>query len=126
MNDDDVILELTQGEDFGAQIYWTSLDQEPFTVMAPMRMEIRDAMGNTLYTLATSDAGTENPTILYNSGSGLIQLMMSAVDTKNFPVGMYEYDLFVTYQDNAITNATRLKRLIGGPVYVKKRVTRNV
>lgn len=122
-----VDLEIDQGADFGAQIYWTSMEQQPFTVLSPMRMEIRDDVGNTMYTLATTDgATTTSSTILYNSSSGLIQLMIPAADTSGFPAGVYQYDLFVTYQDNAVTNATRLQRLIRGSVYVNKRVTQNV
>lgn len=120
-------LEIDQGADFGVQIYWTSMDQTPFTVLAPMRMEIRDDVGNTLYTLATTDgAASGTQTILYNSSTGLIQLMIPAADTSNFPAGRYNYDLFVTYQDNEVTNATRLQRLQRGSVYVNKRITRTV
>jgi|JI10StandDraft_1071094.scaffolds.fasta_scaffold44454_2 hypothetical protein len=122
-----VDLEIDQGADYGVQLYWTSMDQQPFTVLSPMRMEIRDDVGNTMYTLATSDGtSTGAQTILYNSSSGLIQLMIPAADTSNFPSGVYQYDLFVTYQDNDVTNATRLQRLIRGNVYVNKRVTQNV
>lgn len=122
-----VDLEIDQGADYGVQLYWTSMDQQPFTVLAPMRMEIRDDVGNTMYTLATSDGtSTGTQTILYNSSSGLIQLMIPAVDTSGFPSGVYQYDLFVTYQDNDVTNATRIQRLIRGSVYVNKRVTQNV
>jgi hypothetical protein len=122
-----VDIDIDQGADFGCQIYWTSMDQQPFTVLAPMRMEIRDDVGNTLYTLATADGLTSGTqTILYNSETGLIQLIIPAADTANFPVGRYNYDLFVTYMDNLVTNATRIKRLIKGSVYVDKRTTRNV
>ena len=122
-----VDLDIDQGADFGIQFYWTTMDQEPFTVLAPMRMEIRDDVGSTLYTLATSDgaaAGTQ--TILYNSDTGLIQLMIPASATSAFPPGRYHYDLFVTYQDNDITNATRLHKLVRGSVYVDGRYTKNV
>lgn len=122
-----VDIDIDQGADFGCQFYWTTMDQTPYTVLAPMRMEIRDDVGNTLYTLATADGSTTSTqTILYNSDTGLIQLMIPAADTATFPAGRYNYDLFVTYQDNAVTNATRLKRLVKGNVYVDKRYTRNV
>lgn len=122
-----VDIDIDQGADFGVQIYWTSMDQQPFTVLAPMRMEIRDAVGNTLYTLATNDGDTTaTTTILYSSDTGLIQLMIPAADTTNFPAGVYSYDLFVTYQDNAVTNATRLARLLRGNVYVDRRTTQYV
>lgn len=122
-----VDLEIDQGADYGVQLYWTSMDQEPFTVLAPMRMEIRDDVGNTMYTLATADgSATGTQTILYNSDSGLIQLMIPAADTANFPPGRYNYDLYVTYMDNTVTNATRITKLVGGNVYVERRITRSV
>ena len=122
-----VDLDIDQGADFGVQFYWTTMDQTPFTVLAPMRMEIRDEVGSTMYTLATADgAASGTQTILYNSDTGLIQLVIPSSATKNFPPGRYSYDLFVTYQDNDITNATRLHKLVQGSVYVDGRVTQSV
>lgn len=125
-NDEDTIdLEFVQGADYGVQIYWTSPDQEPFTVLSPMRMEIKDAVGNVIYTLSTDGTDGE-PNILYNSDSGLIQLRVPASATADFPVGRYDCDLFVTYQDNKVTNATRVTRLFRGNAYVEKRITSSV
>jgi hypothetical protein len=122
-----VDLEIDQGADYGVQLYWTTMDQTPYTVLAPMRMEIRDDVGNTMYTLATSDGtSTGSQTILYNSDTGLIQLMIPSEATSGFPSGVYRYDLFITYVDNMDTNATRVHRLIQGNVYVNKRITRSV
>lgn len=117
-----VDLEIVRGADFGIQVYWASADQRPFTVVAPMRMEIRDDVGNVLYTLATGDEEVSS-SITYNSSSGLIQLQIPAAATDDFIPGRYRYDLFVTYQDNAVTNSTRITRLIKGNVYVESRVT---
>lgn len=125
-NDDDVIdIEFVQGADFGVQIYWTSPDQVPFTVLSPMRMEIKDAVGNVIHTLST-DGGDGEPSILYNSESGLIQLRVSRDATATFPIGRFDADLFVTYQDNKVTNATRVTRLFRANVYVEKRITTSV
>lgn len=125
-NDDDVIdIELVQGADFGVQIYWTSPDQVPFTVLSPMRMEIKDAVGNVVHTLSTDGTDGE-PSILYNSESGLIQLRIPGSATGAMPVGRFDADLFVTYQDNAVTNATRVHRLFRANVYVEKRITTSV
>lgn len=118
-------LEIVRGADYAVQMYWTSPDQQPFTVLSPMRMEIKDSVGNVLHTLATNEDGLGGG-ITYNSSTGLIQLEISAVDTKTFVPGQYEYDLFVTYQDNAVTNATRIARLIRGNVFVERNVTDNV
>lgn len=123
-----VDLELDQGADYGVQIYWTNADIEPFKVLSPMRMEVRNDTGQVIYTLQTDDAAPEDvvQTILYNSDSGLIQLMIPSADTATFAAGSYRYDLFVTYMDNEVTNATRLHRLIAGSLYVNGRVTRSV
>lgn len=122
-----VDLEIDQGADYGVQLYWTTMDQQPYTVLAPMRMEIRDDVGNTMYTLATTDgAASGTDTIRYNSDTGLIQLTIPAEDTAGFPSGVYVYDLFITYADNMDNNATRIHRLIQGNVFVNKRVTRSV
>lgn len=123
-----VDLVMDQGADFGVQIYWTDAESNPFVVLSPMRMEIKAPTGTIIYTLQTDDEAPldATKTILYNSDSGLIQLAIPAADTDLFPAGIYAYDLFVTYQDNVVTNATRLRRLIGGNVIVNGRTTHNV
>lgn len=123
-----VDIDLDQGADFGVQIYWSNADIQPYRVMSPMRMEIRNTTGQVIYTLQTDDNAPDDAVknILYNSDSGLIQLMIPAADTSTFPVGALDYDLFVTYQDNDVTNTTRLKRLIKGKVNVDRRYTQNV
>lgn len=123
-----VDLEIDQGADFGLQIFWVDGDQVPFTVLSPMRMEIRNETGQVAYALQTDDAAPADAikTIIYNSDSGLIQLNIPAVDTANLRPGTYFYDLFVTYVDNEVTLETRLKRLIAGNISVNGRVTRNV
>lgn len=118
-----VDLALDQGADFGIQIYWVDAQQQPFTVLSPMRMDIKNEVGNTVMSLATNDDDPNATTILYNSESGLIQLQLTAAQTATMVPGLYNYDLFVTYQDNAVTMATRLKRLISGTVLVNGRVT---
>lgn len=119
----DVDLALDQGADFGIQIYWVDAQQQPFTVLSPMRMDIKNEVGNVVQSLMTDDDDPNNTTILYNSESGLIQLMLSAAQTAAIVPGLYNYDLFVTYMDNAVTSATRLKKLISGTILVNGRVT---
>jgi hypothetical protein len=123
-----VDLELDQGADYAAQIYWTDGEQNPYTVKSPMRMEIRNETGSVAYTLQTDDNAPVDATktILYNSDSGLIQLNIPASDTSKLGSGNYTYDLFVTYMDNEVTGTTRLHRLIAGYLTVNGRVTRNV
>lgn len=123
-----VDLEIDQGADFAVQLYWTDSQSNPFTVLSPMRMDVRSGVGAVIFTLQTDDStpdGTDQ-SISYNSTSGLIQLSLPASVTGTLPEGSFEYDLFVTYQDNEVTRATRLRKLIQGNVYINGRVTRNV
>lgn len=121
-----VDIELDQGADFGLQIFWTDPEQTPFTVLSPMRMDIRADTGQVAYTLQTNDSAPAGTTlnISYNSESGLIQLFIPASDTSALKAGIYGYDLFVTYQDSGTT--TKLKRLLAGTVMVNQRITKNV
>jgi hypothetical protein len=123
-----VDLELDQGADFGVQLFWTDGEQSPFKVLSPMRMEIRNETGQVSFTLQTDDAAPADATktIIYNTDSGLIQLMIPATDTALLRPGTYFYDLFVTYQDDTVTGSTRLKRLIAGNLSVNGRVTRSI
>lgn len=125
-----VDLEVDQGADFGIQIYWTSTESIAFPVIGPMRMEVRDSVGNVAVTLQTTEDSenmvTGTSSILYNTESGLIQLNMSAAQTELLSAGAYDYDLFVSYTDNVVTGTIRKTRLIHGKVHVNGRITRNV
>ena len=123
-----VDLALDQGADFGIQIYWVDAQKQPFTVLSPMRMDIRNEVGAIIESLMTDDEELDESlkTITYNTDSGLIQIMLPAARTSLLTPGLYEYDLFVTYQDNAVTELTRLKKLVAGSILVNGRVTQSV
>jgi hypothetical protein len=95
-------------------------------------MEIRNSVGGVVATLQTdqfSDDGIvpgDDKNIMFNIESGLIQLQLSADDTDAMGPGKFEYDLFVSYLDSAVTGRVRTKRLISGQVLVNGRVTQNV
>lgn len=121
-------LVIDQGADFAVQLYWTDYNNNPFTVLSPMRMDIKASTGQIVATLNTNDEANdlETPSIVYNSDSGLIQLQLPPAITSTITPGDYSYDLFVTYQDQLTTSSTRLAKLMYGRVFVNGRVTRNV
>lgn len=123
-----VDIALDQGADFGIQVYWVDAQKQPFTVLAPMRMDIKNEVGAVIETLVTDDDQPDEnlKTITYNSESGLVQLMLRASQTALLTPGLYNYDLFVTYQDNDVTGSTRLKKLIAGTILVNGRVTQTL
>lgn len=117
---------IDQGADFNAQIYWTDAGNNPFTVLHPMRMDIKSDTGQVVHSLSSGLPEDEGESgILYNSDSGLIQLNIPAAATSLFAAGIYAYDLFVTYSDEAASR-TAQKRLIRGNIYVYGRVTQSV
>lgn len=126
LDDRRVDLVIDQGADFAIQIYWTDPASNPIPVVAPIRMDIKSTTGVVLHSLITNADEEDESNVLYNTESGLIQLTIDAEHTAAMPAGEHRYDLFVTYQDNRITNSTRLQRLIWGTVYVTARVTTNV
>lgn len=117
---------IDKGTDWFVEMYWTDYANQPYTVLAPMRMEIRANTGQVVAELFSHGPETpegEDVTILHNSESGLIQLQLSAAATDKIGAGIYDYDLFVTYSDKTSENSTRLGKLVYGKVHVRGRVT---
>ena len=73
------------------------------------KMQARDKTNTLVIELNTS-----NGRIALGGAAGTIQFTISATDTSNLPVGMYEYDLFMT------VGSTVTKLLEGDFVVVKK------
>ena len=126
-----VDLQIDQGADWAAQIYWTDGEGNPYQVTGPMRMEIRNEVGGVALTLQTNESSedVDNPddqSILFNSESGLIQLYLTAAQTATVGPGSYRYDLFTHYSDTALTGRVRLQKLISGSVLVQGRVTSSI
>lgn len=125
-------LEMDQGADFAIQLYWTTTENEPYSIQSPMRMEIRNSVGGVVATLQSNDKdgdGVEDDgdqSIVYDSDSGLIQLQLTADETNAMGAGQFDYDLFVSYLDSNVTGRVRTKRLIAGKVKMNARVTSNV
>jgi hypothetical protein len=114
-----VDLSIDRGADFGVQIYWMDPVLTPYTVLSPVKMEIRSDDGELrlVHTCSDADEG-----ITFSSTNGLIQIIIDADVTASFQPGSYVYDLFATYQQDPTT--TRLRRVVKGHVFVEERVTR--
>jgi hypothetical protein len=123
-----VDLVIDQASDFVVQMYWTDYNSVPFSVVSPMRMQIRAQTGQLaaeLVYLDTPLAG-EQQTIIFDASSGLIQLQLTSDKTNLIPPGIYDYDLFVTYQDKFSSQSVRQIKLLFGTVEVRGKVTQNV
>ena len=116
-----VDLSIDRGADFAVQAYWLDPVLTPYTVLTPMKMEIRSEDGSTVVYTASDDPGGG---INFSSSNGLVQVFISAEDTDAMAAGTYIYDLFLTYQQDPST--TRIRRLLKGRVFVSERVTQDV
>lgn len=117
-----VDLSIDRGADFGVQIYWLDPVLTPYTVLTPMKMEIRTDDGEMRLVHVVSDDPGQG--ITFSSSNGLIQILIDADTTASFRPGTYIYDLFATYQENPTT--TRTRRVVKGRVFVEERVTQSL
>lgn len=121
-----VPLDIDQGEDWTAQIVYTDDFDEPYTVIAPCRLDIKNAQGATQLSLTTPvvelPEGTI-PDIGLSSDIGMIQIHIEDAVTAALVPGVYKYDLFVTVSDGNEYAGNQVQRLIYGDVTVNQRVT---
>jgi hypothetical protein len=121
-----VPMEIDQGEDWTSTIVYTDDFEQPYNVIAPCRMDIKNAQGATQLSLTTPETevpvGTI-PEIGVSSEIGLLQLHIEDDVTKALKPGTYKYDLFVTVNDGNEYAGNQVQRLIYGDVTVNQRIT---
>ena len=121
-----VPMEIDQGEDWTTTIVYTDDFDEPYNVIAPCRMDIKNAQGAIQLSLETPDTDVPDgtiPSIGVSEEIGLIQLHIEDAVTASLMPGVYRYDLFVTVNDGNEYAGNQVQRLIYGSVTVNQRVT---
>lgn len=121
-----VPIDIDQGEDWTGSIVYVDDFEQPYNVIAPCRLDIKNRLGATQLSLTTPDdvvpEGTI-PEIALSSEIGLIQLHIEDGITAALVPGVYQYDLFVTVNDGDEYAGNQVQRLIYGQVTVNQRVT---
>lgn len=120
-----VPLDIDQGEDWTATIVYTDEMDQPYNVIAPCRLDIKNAQGATQLSLTTPDVfiDGEIPEINLSSEEGLIQLHIEDLVTGALVPGQYKYDLFITVNDGNEFAGNQVQRLIRGEVTINQRTT---
>lgn len=121
-----VPMEIDQGEDWTTTIVYTDDFDEPYNVIAPCRMDIKNPQGATQLSLQTPDTDPPDgtiPAIGVSEEIGLIQLHIEDSVTKALQPGVYRYDLFVTVNDGNEYAGSQIQRLIAGTCTVNQRIT---
>jgi hypothetical protein len=131
-------ISIDQGADFTMQVIWTDPANEPYEVIHPIRLQARAATGQVMLDLTSYADGAEipegvQPTITYNSDSGVIQLQVPYSLTSTIPHGELYYDLFTTYRapvydlTSGVESSTeRRAKILTGKITVEGRVTKDV
>jgi hypothetical protein len=121
-----VPLEIDQGEDWTVSVVYTDDMDEPYKVIHPCRLDIKNTAGATQISLlspsSTVPQGTI-PAIAISPDIGLLQIHIEDSATSALVPGTYKYDLFVTVNDGNAYAGDQVQRLIYGEVTVNKRVT---
>jgi hypothetical protein len=121
-----VPIEIDQGEDWTSSIVYTDDFDQPYNVIAPCRLDIKNSGGATQLSLTTPDTTLPDgtiPDIGLSSEIGLIQLHIEDSVTAALIPGVYKYDLFVTVNDGNEYAGNQVQRLVYGTVTVNQRVT---
>jgi hypothetical protein len=121
-----VPLDIDQGEDWTATVVYTNEFDQPYNVIPPCRMDIKNAQGATQLSLSTPDVAVPDgtiPEIGLSSEIGLLQLHIEDSVTAALLPGVYQYDLFITVNDGNEYAGDQVQRLIRGQVTVNQRVT---
>ena len=121
-----VPLDIDQGEDWTANVVYTDDFDEPYNVVAPCRLDIKNKQGATQLSLTTPDVEPpegEIPEILLSSEIGMLQLHIEDAVTGALQPGVYKYDLFVNIDDGGEYAGNQVQRLLYGEVTVNQRVT---
>ena len=122
-----VPMEIDQGEDWTTSIVYTDDYDEPYNVIAPCRMDIKNQQGATQLSLTTPEVEVPEgtiPEIALSSEIGLLQIHIEDSITAAMMPGVYFYDLFVTVNDGNEYAGNQVQRLIYGEVTVNKRFTK--
>ena len=122
-----VTLVMTQGEDFTAQIVWTTEQGLPQPVTTPMRLDVVGAGMQPIISLTTPDTVAPDgtiPEISYSSEIGLIQIHVPRSQTALLPAGAYQYDMFVTVDDGNAYAGNQQLPLMGGSFIINQRITK--
>jgi hypothetical protein len=122
----EVPIDLYQGEDFACQVVVTDQNGEALNLSAPMQMDVKDKVGQIMFSLNTPTvpvAPGDIPEISYSNDIGLIQLYVQRDVTAALPAGTYNYDLFVTADDNGVYSGDQRVVVLHGQLFVAKRVT---
>lgn len=109
---DVVEINIDIGEDFAAQLYWVDEFNNPIDVIAPCRMDAKDAEGTVVLSFRTGNTAATESTITLG-GQGFIQLTSPKAITEDLEPGSYACDLFATVNNNSVFEDQEVKVFSG-------------
>jgi len=119
-------IELVQGEDFSAQIYWTDEDGNAMPCTTPGRLEVRDMYGAMLLQFASENAGSvaTKAALVITGSDGIMQISAPRSVTTPLVPGRYLFDLFAVANNGVSPFTTQEVQVCSGWFIVSTRVTK--
>lgn len=118
---------VNRGEDWSVQLILTDQFDEPLKLATPFRMDVKDAAGQPVISLTSSDQApdfqTEIPEITVSEDVGVIQLHIDDSVTRNLNIGQHSYDLFGHVTDDDIYAGDQVVKFCEGRFVVNKSIT---
>lgn len=115
-----------KGEDFTAQIIYTDDFDQPLNMVYPIRMDVKGNQVSAILSLVTPEVMPTDgsiPEITFSPDIGLIQIHIDHSTTEALPPGVYNYDMFVTVDDEGEYAGTQQQRILYGTFSVNPTYT---
>lgn len=116
-------IEIVIGEDFAAQIFWTSEYGDPIPVSDPVLMDVKDANGQIAMRFNSVLDAEDSPRIDITGYIGFFQLTAPRSVTSTLIPGKYRFDLFAAVAEPAQPFPFQVQQVVSGYVIATPRVT---
>jgi hypothetical protein len=118
-----VVIEITQGEDFAAQIYWSDELGDPQSLTTPCRMDVRDTDNALVMQFKTGNTVASQATLVLSANAGFLQMSCPKEVTRVLQAGRYRFDLFVTANNGVQPFPAQVVPILEGWIDIQARTT---
>jgi len=116
-------IEIVVGEDFAAQIFWTSEYGDPIPVSDPALMDVKDANGQIAMRFSSTADPATQPRLDVAGYVGFFQITAPRAVTQTLVPGRYKFDLFASVSDSGTPFNRQMQQVVSGYVLALPRTT---
>ena len=116
-------IEVVIGEDFAAQIFWTSEYGDPIPIIDPVLLDVKDANGQIALRFSSVSDPDTSARIDIAGYVGFFQLTAPRALTSTLIPGRYAFDLFCGVADSSTPFHRQIQQVVSGYLNALPRVT---